>query len=697
MQVYTNSKRDSIKTFLFFLFVLVIAYLPVSSFLFFLKNDAFNGYFPPKFFMSESIHSGYLPLWNPYINFGLPQYGDMSSGFWSPVTWLIAATVGYNAYSFTIELLIYILTAGIGVYVLCRFYEMGKQVSLIAGLSYMCCGYMVGHLQHFNWISGAAFLPFCIWAYHRLQRDFSLKNILTASLFFYMLAASAHPGISIAALYLFTAYALFVLLNEKKGSTVSANLARFIKANTVLLICTGLLSIGMILGYADILPNITRGEKVAEVAAQANPVSIQSSLSFVLPLSVVKNDAFFATDLSMRNLYFGLTLLLLFIFALVSQKNAFQKFFLVAGIAFFLLSTGGIFKSFAGKWLPLIGYVRLNGEFVVFSLFCFILTAAFALDKYFKTNAAFTGTIKKIYFLSEIILFACIVFGLYKINQTHSSFFFELKKNMGLPGLSQKLKAIVDSISFYDAFWLQGIIQLVILWGIKYCLIQKDLGKLVKLVAADLVIASLLNIPFSGVGKASVTEVQAVLNKSPKGIVIAPLSPINQNNNISAYESGLVGNWSFYNKQPGVTAFAFYPIELNKSKLVFKDSTADWFHKPYVFIATDSSTDKIIVNEFSGNSISITAASKENNTLVYQQNFYPHWYILDENKKSNPGKYEQVFLSAPVKPGTNKIMFVFDPSAIKKAMAFSAIALLIYLIVLIYLCFKQPSPSSPRQ
>ena len=42
--------------------------------------------FLQKFSASESIHSGHLPLWNPYINFGLPQYGDMSSGYWNPVT-----------------------------------------------------------------------------------------------------------------------------------------------------------------------------------------------------------------------------------------------------------------------------------------------------------------------------------------------------------------------------------------------------------------------------------------------------------------------------------------------------------------------------------------------------------------------------------------------------------------------------------
>ncbi|MBP9098281.1 MAG: hypothetical protein KBF74_05655, partial [Ferruginibacter sp.] len=272
MQVYNNSKRESIKTFLFFLVILFIAYLPVSSFQFFLKNDAFNGYFPPKFFMSESIQSGYLPLWNPYINFGLPQYGDMSSGFWSPVTWLIASTIGYTAYTFTLELLVYILASGTGMYILCRFYGMDKAVCLVAGVSYMCGGYMIGHLQHFNWISGAALLPWCLWAYQRLQQTFSLKQVLTASLLFYLLAASAHPGITIGALYFFTAYTLFCFFKQDADISVLKKISSFTKQHVVLLLAIVVLSAGMIAGYADIIPHITRGEKVKEAASITNPV-----------------------------------------------------------------------------------------------------------------------------------------------------------------------------------------------------------------------------------------------------------------------------------------------------------------------------------------------------------------------------------------------------------------------------------------
>ena len=697
MQVYTNSKRDSIKTLLFFGIILFIAYLPVSSFLFFLKNDAFNGYFPPKFFMSESIHSGYLPLWNPYINFGLPQYGDMSSGFWSPVTWLIASTIGYNAYSFTIELLIYILTAGIGMYILCKFYEMNRSVCMIAGLSYMCCGYMIGHLQHFNWISGAAFLPLCLWAYHKLKKNFSLKNILAASILFYLLAASAHPGIMIGALYFFSAYAVFSFFRAGSQTLFIKEITGFAKTNIVLLIGIVLLSIGMIAGYADILPNITRGEKVSEVAAMANPVSIQSSISALLPLSIVKNDQFFATDLSMRNIYFGLTLLLFFLVSLFTKKNGFQKFFLLAGIGFFLLSSGGIFKSAAIKWLPLIGYVRLNGEFAVFAMLCFILTAAFSLNNYIQTRSSFAGALKVLYYLLEIIIIVFIVFGIYKTNQTHSGFIYQLKNIAAQPGIAQKIKLLIDSMNYYDACWLQGIIQLLLLWGIKWCLINRNFSRLVKIVAADLIIASLFNIPFTGVGKASVAEVQAVLNRSPKGIIVAPLTPINQNDTITAYESGLVGNWNFYNKQPGVKEFAFYPIELNNTKLVFKDPNASRFNKPYVFACTDSLSNKIFVNKFTGSSISITAESKGNDTLVFQQNFYHYWYVADKNKKVVAGSYDQLFLAAPVKAGTNNIEFVFDPVLIKKAMLLSAIAFVLYAVILVILFFRRPSPSSHPQ
>ena len=73
-----------------------LIYWPISLFLFGIKNDILTDYFPTRFFMSESLHAGFIPWWNPYVNFGIPQYAEMNSSYWSPITWLIAAIPGYS-------------------------------------------------------------------------------------------------------------------------------------------------------------------------------------------------------------------------------------------------------------------------------------------------------------------------------------------------------------------------------------------------------------------------------------------------------------------------------------------------------------------------------------------------------------------------------------------------------------------------
>ena len=107
------------KPYLLLLIVLFVCYLPLSTFYFGMKNDAFSDNFPNKFFLSEAIHSGMLPLWNPYMNFGFPVYADPGFAFWNPITWVFAL-IGYSAYTLTVEVLFYIYIAGISMFALCR-------------------------------------------------------------------------------------------------------------------------------------------------------------------------------------------------------------------------------------------------------------------------------------------------------------------------------------------------------------------------------------------------------------------------------------------------------------------------------------------------------------------------------------------------------------------------------------------------
>lgn len=698
MQFYANKNRLPFKTILFFALVLFIAYLPISSFLFFLKNDTFTGYFPPKFFMSESIHAGYLPLWNPFINYGIPQYGDMSSGYWSPITWLIASTVGYNAYTFTMEVMLYLLLGGMGMFQLSKMLALDKAVCIIAAVAFMCGGYNVAHLQHFNWLSGAAFLPWCFCSYHALLFLPTFKNLVKAVLFFYLLISSAHPGISISAFYFFLAYLLFFLLaNPQNVPFIKQRIKTAAKSHAMFIVLLLVLSAGMIIGYADIIPHFSRNEKVSLTESLLNPATFQSWISVVLPFATVKNDSLFNTDISMRNSYFSITLLLFFLFSLFNKRSKLQNFLLFTGIFFLLLSTGGYFKMIAYKLIPFIGYIRLNGEFRLFAVFCFIMVGAIAMNSFITQKMMFDGVVKMVYYFIEIIIIGAIAFGLYKTFATKESLIYELTAITTQHGITSKLKAIIDSISFYDTLWIQGLIQLFLLWGVKWALRFQAWSLVKKFVVVDMVIACLLNVPFTGAGKASVATIQNIIDKSPAGIPLPKLIPIKQYESLPANEKDMIGDWSFYGKQPGVTKQAAYPVVLKSTQNYFDSAinTAALVDKPFLFGKISST--KIV--RFSPQQIEAEANTSSNDSIILQQNYYPHWYYTSVHGKKPVNKYKDVFISAPLAKGERNILFSFEPVNVKIAMLISLIAFVTLVVLAIDLksTSKQSYLSSPLQ
>lgn len=650
--------------------------------------------------MSESIHAGHLPLWNPYINYGIPQYGDMSSGYWSPITWLIAATVGYNAYTLTFELLFYILLGGLGIYKLAGTWKLDHDIRAIAAVSFMCCGYNVGHLQHFNWVSGAAFLPWCFWSYLLLLKNFSLKYTIQAVLIFYMLAASAHPGITISAFYFFFGIFIFYFLKNDKALPVWDRIKQLCLLHGIFLLLFVLLSAGMVVGYLDILPFFLRGDKISLADSLSNPTNLQSWISALLPFATVKNNSFYNTDISMRNSYFSLTLLIFFIQACLNKKTNWQKFLLLAGILFALLSSGGIFKSLAHTFIPFIGYIRLNGEFRIFALLCFIIIAAIELDKFFQRKHTFQGKISWIYYLLEIIVIACIAYGLYKAIAGKQSFLFSTHAfgtNKNIMGL--KLKNLIDTITFYDTIWIQSSIQLLILWGIKWCLKSSDRNLLKNILVADMIIASILNIPFTGVGRAPVAQVQAVLNKSPKGIPIPTLQAINSIDSLTTEDKGLIGDWSMYNKQIGVRDEVAYPIILKNMRSYFERSKDSQEHnfldEPFMFIQDIKSRGKIEIKSFAPNRIMANVNAGISTNLVLQQNFYPHWFYQNGKVKKAVEPFGINFMKAPIIEGENNVIFSFEPRRVKWAMLLSFVLFIGYSSVLFISLFKRPSLSLP--
>ena len=181
----------------------LLFYLPVATLRFAIKNDLFTGYFPARFHLSTFLHQGLFPLWDPWINYGLPMYGDITATAWNPLTILIASTVGYNAYTMTAEVLLALFTASAAMHALCTRLGSGSHTSLIMALCYMACGFFIGDLQHLNWVWGAALLPWCAAGFLRFTSSGQWRELPASLLPFFLFMVSAHPGLMIGAMYFF--------------------------------------------------------------------------------------------------------------------------------------------------------------------------------------------------------------------------------------------------------------------------------------------------------------------------------------------------------------------------------------------------------------------------------------------------------------------------------------------------------------
>ncbi len=655
----------------------------------------FTGYLPPRFLMSEVLKTNTLPLWNPYIAFGIPFYGDMSGTYWSPITWLIASTCGYNAYTLSIEVMLYIIIGAFGMYILSSQYTNKKYICFIAAVAYIGNGYMVGHLQHLNWLSGAAFLPWCLWSINRMLKSSSLQTILLAVLLFYFFIASAHPGIIIGALYFFIPYILYKLAN-RTGISQGTSITIPLKTLFTFLLLLLLLAAGLIIAYADIFSEFGRKEKLALDLVLRENTNIQSWISLLLPFSTTKNPELFNNDIALRNSYCGLLILSFFIFGFLQKMKRDQIFFLCSSFFFFILSAGGVFKLFVYKFLPLLGYVRVNGEFRIFTIIGLIIIAVVVMDEF---NPADSKQLKKMSLVMKclmVLLAFSFIAGIYiflndakenSLFQTTHSFFNNIRLH---------LKLLVDQVSFAETLVIQSIIQIILLALLLFFLKRNKTRQILFIVCIDIILATLMNLPYTGVGKEPVNKINTILKKSPNGIPVPELKPVNEAAIIPLNEEKLLGDWSFYNKQPGPRHDVHYPIKLSSVvtyyQLQKKDSNYNVNRYPLLFI-TDSTIKypltqilKIKKNDltyYSVNQLHLEFTSPQNGNLVFLQNFYKYWLVKNESGITHPPKLVTGFMYTPVKQGNNKLSFEFTPAHIPYLLLSTLILLCIY----IFLCF----------
>lgn len=380
-------------------------------------SDLNHQNYPLKFFLSESLKAGRLPLWCPYLHCGFPVFAEGQVGALYPANLLFFFLLRPE-YAFNWATILNYFLAGLFMFIYIRTINLSHGAALLAAAAFAFSGFFVTHLKHLNLINAAVWLPLLLALIENYFSRNKLFYLVLAGMVLALQVFAGHPQLTFIAWFGLALYYGFRLLNIDKGRTLSAITA------FLLAVLIGLsLSAVQWMPTLELVVNSFRGGGTGYKFATQFSYHPMNLFTFLLP-NLFGNPAngTYLVDVNKMGIfwencaYLGVIPLILAILAIVvtlnrEQKNRYVMFF--AGLlAFSLLLAMGRFTPFYYLFyaiLPPLRYFRVPARFVFLALFSLAVLSAFGLDlaaQRVKSGKKRWATVAALVSLTVIDLFA---------------------------------------------------------------------------------------------------------------------------------------------------------------------------------------------------------------------------------------------------------------------------------------------------
>jgi hypothetical protein len=481
-----NRKQSYIYYFLLFL-TAVVAMWHVAILQHPLKYDMTDQAYQWRYFIGQCLQEGILPLWNPYQLLGSPIHADPQSSAWYPFTWLFGYTTGYNIYTLSIDFMVHIFLAGMGMFYMAKQLKFRDETAFLMGVSYMLSGFFIGNAQHYMWIISGTWIPFIIGAFLSLKENPSTTGAIKLGLAFFMIMTGGYPAFIFLLAYLLVfIYILFlteyIKKKDYKGLIKFSGYLAFAAVFTILAGMVILVSVYHVQGA------ITRGGGVTIRQALFGAFTPQSFISFIFPFASIRDMEFYGTDLSMSNGYIGMLMLIFFIAALMIKRTKLVNLFLAWGLFCLAASVGSALpvREFLYDYIPFMNLFRFPALFRVFFILSFIIVGGYAFNEWRSGKIMINRkAIISVLGIGGLVL-GFLVYAVFKGDLNMKYFIFH------------QLFIFTDKTTITQHIFFQGLIQLVFLAFIILVMTlwkQKKhaMAGLLLIACLDLVLAARLN------------------------------------------------------------------------------------------------------------------------------------------------------------------------------------------------------------
>ena len=246
----------------------------------FFYRDIYNYTYPSARFIHELCRQGFLPYWNPYLNYGQPVLANPNLLFFYPYTLLIVLLPVEAAY--TLHFLGHFALAGIGTYLLARVWGQTRSAAFFAAFVFMFSGPVLSLGDLYNQSACTAWIPWALLATDRALESQRLRPWVLLIAVFALQWLGGEPMTFLATFGLCFAYALYRCgTPEKLWSKLNLRLLAifFLVGCGILLLCAV-----QFLPASDLLSHSRRGVQGLRFRETANwAVNPFSLLEIVIP------------------------------------------------------------------------------------------------------------------------------------------------------------------------------------------------------------------------------------------------------------------------------------------------------------------------------------------------------------------------------------------------------------------------------
>lgn len=664
----------------FLFFITLIVYWPLSLNFLSLKNDALVQYFAYRYHLSEAIRHGFLPFWSPYLYTGFPIHADIQGAVWNPFVLFLSLISRYDMTLLQWEVLAYLYLSAIGMYRFITYLGRSRATAICCGVAFLCCGYMTDSVSVVPWIPSAAFVPFVLLYLLRTIRSGLFSDAVKFSIALSLMFLCGYPSFFIFLNYIIGIGLLVWFVGQVKTGNQKAALKVLGYFGVAYLLFIALCS-PAIISYYDFLPYYSRGSGISYAKAMTNPLAPFSLLTYLLPNIASKAD-FLATDLSMRNTYTGLFILLFFLKGL-KNLTPFKSVVLAFTIYAFLFSLGDTtpVQQWSYRFLPLMNTFRHPGTIRVFSIIGILVLASYSIEAFFRQPK--NNKISWLLYGSLLLLLTSAAYllgsGLYSANVNFS---------LSPAGIKEVLYNL--PLQKFALF----ICMLQVLFLLIFIFLQSRKvfsGKAtVVLFLFNSMVFAWIGLPFTVVSQYKTNEVNSYIRSFADGYPVPDVNtPAESEIYTNSAKISLHGYHNFYNKKITVQDHIITPT-LNSDYYTFLENKGlrqQLAGYPFVYMTNDSGKRQaatVTLLRFTPNSFFFRINSANQGQLQLLQQYNHNWHVRVNDKTAKIKKSNIAFMSTQLPAGTSLVEWKYQPGKVYIGMIISILtvfAILFYFII----------------